>query len=368
MDSFYASCELSKRPDIREKPFVVGADPKEGKGRGVVIACNYAARKFGIRSATPISRAWELCPDAVYVRPNFRLYEEVSRRVFGMMKQFSDRVEQVSIDEAYLDVTARIIISPSQDEGEVEHGIRALAASIKKAVWETESITCSIGAADSKIIAKMAADVNKPDGLTIVHPRNVIAFLSPLPVSKIPGVGRVTQGILETKLNVKTIEELRKIPPEDLTTHFGRSGSWLLNVANGIGSNEVIEQWEPVSQSGETTFEDDEDDYEKIKATMFEVAEEVHRRIVSENYRFRNVGIKIRFTGFETHTRSRSLKSLTDSLDILKFECDRLLSEFVSSGKKVRLIGVRVSSLEKGESEAQTSLLQWEDIMNPKER
>src|SRR5579875_2583506 len=369
MDSFYASCELSLRPELKDTPFIVGADPKDGKGRGVVIACNYPARKLGVRSALPISKAWELCPQAVYVRPNFDFYGRVSEAVFEIIRQFADRVEQVSIDEAYLDVTGRVasmmmmMMMLSQDhkanDDQQEYSIRSLASSIKESIREKQGITCSIGVAESKIVAKIATDMNKPDGLTIVKPGKVMDFLAPLPVGRIPGVGKVTEGILNSRFGIRTIADLRGTPIEDLESAFGRNSAWLHNVANGIDRSEVVERWEHVSLSGETTFEQDESDFSKVAKAMYDVAQDVHRRAVSENYTFRNVGIKVRFSGFETHTRSRSLKVPTTSLEILNAECEKLLSEFARSGKKVRLIGVRVSSLERS-AEGQSSLLDWQ--------
>jgi len=354
MDSFYASCELSKRPELKSEPFVVGADPREGKGRGVVLACNYIAKKQGLRSGMPISRAWELSPNAHYVKPDFELYGTISGKVMQLLRNFADRTEQVSIDEAYLDVTERLD-RISEDLGiDRESAIRNLASEIKKSVSENQGITCSIGVANSKIIAKIATDMNKPDGLTIVKQEEVLSFLSPLPVSKVPGVGKVTQKILSERFKVEKISDLRKLPLDELKEAFGRSALWLLNVSNGIDEKDVVESWDPVSISGETTFMEDEGDYSKVKDVMDEVAKDVFSRIESDHYLFRNVGIKIRFTGFETHTRSKSLSAHSASFEVLIRECEKMLSEFYESERKVRLIGVRVSSLKKVEEDQKT--------------
>ncbi len=359
MDSFYASCELSRRPEMKSEPFVVGADPREGKGRGVVLACNYIAKKQGLKSGMPISRAWELSPKAQYVTPDFELYGEISRKVMQLVRQFGDRTEQVSIDEAYLDVTDRLR-KISREEGETRDiAIRELAAEIKKSVFDNQGITCSVGVANSKLVAKIATDMNKPDGFTIVKPEEVLSFLGPLSVSKIPGVGKVTQRTLSERFHIETIAELRKIPIDDLRDAFGRSGLWLSNVANGMDESEVVESWDPVSISSETTFQEDEGDYAKVRQVMEEVARDVFSRVESERYLFRNVGIKIRFTGFETHTRSKSLRAHSVSLEVLLHECEKMLSEFYESEKYVRLIGVRVSSLKKREDDQKT-LMDWE--------
>ncbi|MGH2638539.1 MAG: DNA polymerase IV, partial [Rhabdochlamydiaceae bacterium] len=196
-------------------------------------------------------------------------------------------------------------------------------------------------------------------GVTLVRPQEVRQFLSPLDVSKIPGVGKVSQKILLDKFGVKLISDLGKIRVEDLKERFGKTAIWLLKVAEGIDESEVVENWDPVSLSGETTFEQDEQDYAKVREAMLEVARDVYRRATSEGCLFRNVGIKIRFTGFETRTRAKSLSAYTDSREILERETEKMLSEFYESKKKVRLVGVRVSSLRKTER-TQSTLLDWE--------
>ncbi len=360
MDSFYASCELSLKPQLKDSPFVIGADPLDGKGRGVVLACNYPARKYGLRSGMPISTAWRLCPQARYDRPHFYLYEQVSTRVIKLLRPFADKLEQVSIDEAYLDVTARVkmIEKDIPDSSEIKI-IQDLCDAIRKSVSSNEKITCSIGASESKIVSKIASDVNKPDGVTIVPPEKVSEFLGPLEVSKIPGVGRVTQRVLENEFHAKTITQLRTVAIDALKLKFGRNAIWLSNVSRGIDDSPVAEGWEPVSISGETTFLEDEGDYGRISETLVEVCRDVHKRASNENFLFRNVAIKIRFSGFETHTRSKSLNVHSDSIDTLENVALSLLSEFEGSEKKVRLIGARVSSLAKKDND-QTTLLQWD--------
>jgi DNA polymerase IV (DinB-like DNA polymerase) len=358
MDSFYASCELAKNTDLRDSPFIVGADPKEGRGRGVVLSCNYPARKFGVRSGMPISKAWQLCPSAVYRLPNFALYGQVSARVIALLKDFTNRLEQVSIDEAYLEFTKDPSIGFFK-ESERKRAITSIAMAIKKKIKDQENITCSIGVSNSKVVSKIATDMNKPDGLTIIEPENVRDFLAPLPVERIPGVGKVTQKILTESFGIKTISELSKSPIEPLIDKFGRTAIWLREIAQGNDNSEVITNWEPVSESSETTFEEDEENYSRVADVMREVASEVHRRVVNDGYLFRNIGIKIRFSGFETHTRSRTLLVPTDSLEVVHRETEKLLSEFQSSGRGVRLIGVRLSSLEPKRSEGQSTLLEW---------
>jgi DNA polymerase IV (DinB-like DNA polymerase) len=358
MDSFYASCELAKNPSLKDSPFIVGADPQGGQGRGVVLSCNYSARKFGVRSGMPISKAWRLCPNATYVFPNFTLYGEVSKRVMKLLEEFTPKIEQTSIDEAYLDFSSDPAVG-SLNSSERKLAATAVALAIKKRIMDKENITCSIGISNSKIVSKIATDMSKPDGLTIVEPERVKEFLSPLPVEKIPGIGKVTQKTLLESFGVKTIADLTKCPIDLLKEKFGRSAIWFHEIAEGIDNSKVKSGWQPISESSETTFDIDENNYEVVLKAMKEVAAEVHRRVMKDGYLFRNIGIKIRFTGFETHTRSRTLIAPTDSLEVVYRESERLLSEFQSSGKSVRLIGVRLSSLEDRKSEGQSSLIEW---------
>lgn len=360
MDSFYASCELSLKPELRSEPYVVGADPHNGKGRGVVLACNYPARKFGLHSGMPISTAWRLCPQAHYDQPHFDLYEKISSRVMKLISAFADKLEQVSIDEAYLEVSERVrtVLNDVSNANELKV-IEDLCDSIMRSVSAEEKITCSIGAAGSKLVAKIASDVKKPNGFTIVTPAEVLDFLGSLDVSRIPGVGKVTQRLLLEKFQVKTISQLRKIPVENLRDEFGSSAIWLSNASRGIDESQVVEGWEPLSISGESTFLEDEGDYQKIRQKMLQVARDVHDRASSEGYFYKSVGIKIRFSGFETHTRSKSLPFYSSSLEVIEKETEKLLIEFEDSGKKLRLIGVRVSNLLIKDT-SQRTLTEWE--------
>ena len=364
MDSFYASCELKNYPDKIQRPFIVGADPRSGEGRGVILACNYEAKKLGLHSAMPIATAWRICPNGFYVRPNFDLYGKVSKSVMETIRTFADVMEQVSIDEAYIDDSLRVYgENPERNQaGSLiwsREKIEPIAKAIKKSVLDKEKISCSIGASNSKIVAKIATDLRKPDGLIIVEPHEVVDFLAPLPVGKVPGIGRVSQRILQEKFNAKTISELGKIPIDSLRDVFGRSALWFKQIVEGREFSEVVDGWEPKSISGESTFDEDELDYSKIRETMHGIALDVVTRATEEGYYFSNVGIKIRFTGFETHTRSKTLPVATESLQTVISECDKLLEEFSRMKKGVRLIGVRISALKMVEKDEQASLLDF---------
>ena len=340
LDAFYVSAERKERPELRGVPVAVGADPEGGKGRGVVIACSYEARKFGLRSGMPISQAYRLCPQATYIPPNWGLYERVSEEVMTTLRGFADKFEQGSIDEAYLDVTSR-----AGDEGSAA----LLAKKIKKAVLEKHGLTCSIGVAPNKSSAKIASDRNKPDGLTVVPFGSVAEFLAPLPVGVVPGIGRKTGDFLSEK-GITTIGQLQKLEGKQLLTWFGKNGVWLWGVIHGEENVEVKQQVLPKSLSVERTFMDDVKDFRRVREEAADGASELIRRVKSGGYSYRVAGVKIRFRGFETHTREKTLVSHTDDEGTLKEAVDRLLDEFETKGKPIRLVGVRVADIQRSTS------------------
>jgi len=337
LDAFYVSAERRERPELKGLPVAVGADPEEGKGRGVVIACSYEARKFGLRSGMPISQAYRLCPQATYIPPNWGLYERVSAEVMATLRSFADKFEQGSIDEAYFDVTSR-----ARDEESASR----LAKEIKKAVLEKHGLTCSVGVAPNKSSAKIASDRNKPDGLTVVPFDRVAEFLAPLPVGVVPGIGRKTGEFLSEK-GISTIGQLQELDGKQLITWFGKNGVWLWGVIHGKESVEVRQQEIPKSLSVERTFMDDVRDFRRVRKEAADGASELMRRVKSGGYSYRVAGIKIRFRGFETHTREKTLVSHTDDEGPLKEVVDKLLDEFETEGRPVRLIGVRVADIQR---------------------
>ncbi len=335
MDSFFASVEVREKPELKGKPIVVGADPKGGKGRGVVSTCSYEARKYGVRSGMPISRAYTLCPHAVFLPVNFPLYIKASREVMTILRKYAEKFQQVSIDEAYLDVSY---------VGSFET-VRELALRIKQEIFEKERLTCSIGAAPNKIIAKIASDYKKPDGLTVVEPSMVKEFLSPQPVKKIPGIGKKTEAALK-EMGIEKIGQLAACDVQELISHFGKWGIFMHELAHGVDESEVREEECCKSISRETTFEEDTNNIETLNHTMDALAEDVHKSLIEEVFLFRTVSIKVRSKGFITHTRAHTLEHYTDDLGVIKETAKVLLEEFLD-GRMVRLIGVRLSSLER---------------------
>jgi DNA polymerase IV (DinB-like DNA polymerase) len=341
MDHFYTAVEERERPEIRGKPVVVGADPKGGRGRGVVSTSNYEARKVGVRSGMPISQAWRLCPEAVYLPPNFPLYIKVSNEIMVIARSYADKFEQWGIDEAFLDVSDRV-------SGFVE--AEALALKIKQDIRLKESLTCSIGVGPNKLIAKVASDFRKPDGLTVVRGEEAEGFLAPLAVRKLLWVGRKTEEKLKA-LGVNTIGDLARFDASALTSMFGVLGWQLHLMARGLDRSEVEERVGVKSVSHETTFEEDTADPVAVLQALDELSAAVQKETLDQHLLFKTVTLKIRYENFETHTRSHTLPFLTNRLyDLQKTERE-LLSGCLHKDRKVRLIGVRVSSLVSSEKQ-----------------
>ena len=330
MDAFYASIEQLDDPNLKGRPVIVGADPRQGLGRGVVAACSYEARKFGVRSALPISRAWKLCPEGAYVRPRMERYVEVSHEVMEVLRRFTNLVEPLSIDEAFLDVTGSTTLfgAPIQ-----------IARAVKKQIREATGLTASAGVAPNKFLAKIASDLKKPDGLVVVDPDGVQAFLDDLPISRLWGVGPKTEVRLR-EMGLHTIGAVRARRQEDLIQALGNNlGAHLHQLAMGSDDRPVVPNWEPKSISNETTFEEDTRDRELLVKTIRRLAESVGRRLRRDNYRARKVTLKVRLEPFETHTRQVSLKRPVDTDEEIIRLALSLFDQF-SLERRIRLIGV----------------------------
>jgi len=337
MDAFYVSVERRENPDLNGKPVIVGADPKSGTGRGVVMACSYEAREMGIRSGMPIGMAWRKVPTAVYLRPNYELYGAVSESVINVLRSYADILEHVSIDEAFLDVTSKV------------HGFddaSGYAARVKAAVREREGLACTIGVGPNKSIAKIASDLAKPDGVKVVRPEEVAAFLDPLPVTKISGVGTKTAELLE-RVGVRTIGELARFPGAELKKILGKNSVWLWGIARGMEQLPVEERPDPKSISVERTFDRDVSEWTTVQETLRDVAHNVFLRAHAQGATFRTIGIKIRFEGFQTHLRERTLGSHVLDEKVLTDVAQDLAKEFAGRKRRVRLLGVRVTHLER---------------------
>ena len=335
LDAFYTSVEQRENPFLKGKALIIGPDPKGGKARGVVVACSYEARRKGIRSGQPISTAYRLMPDAVYARPDFELYADVSSDVMSFLRKYADKFEQASIDEAYMDVTN----SCTRYGGPVE-----LAQRIQSEMIQFLGLSCSVGIAPNKSAAKIASDMQKPNGLTFIDETKLRETLAPLPVSKISGIGSKTEQSLK-EIGISTIGELARCSPKVLYDRFGKSAVWLWAIANGEEHVEVEQNFVMRSIGAEHTFEEDTRDWSIIDKELTLLTDTVYTRLVEEKMVYRTVNLKIRFKGFETYTRSKSLRFPTAQKNTILETIVALCTEFRSNPKEVRLVGVRLSGL-----------------------
>ena len=335
MDAFYAAVEQREHPEWRGKPVVVGADPKQGSGRGVAMTASYEARKFGIRSAMPISVAYRLCPTAFFTPPNFPLYIAASESVMGVLHNHAGKFEQVGIDEAFIDVTGKV---HNTDE------IEKLALAIKKEIREKEKLSCSIGAAPNKLVAKVASDYKKPDGLTIIAAGGEKWFLAPLPVRKLIGVGEKTEAVLK-QIEINTIGDLAALPLEYLAKEFGKMGLYLHEAANGIDKSEVEENHEVKSINRNTTFDEDTLDGALIFTVIDEMLEDAHAAMAGHGFSCKTIGIRVRFEDFETHTKEKTLGEPATDISLIKGTAKKLLQPFLGDARKIRQVGVRLANL-----------------------
>ena len=332
LDAFFASVEVLENPKLAGKPVVVGGRPEE---RGVVAAASYPARAFGIHSAMPMARALALCPQVVIVPPRHRLYHEYSERVMIILHETSPLVEQMSIDEAYLDLTEQV--SAWEEAVEVAHRLQAR-------VREDIQLSASLGVAANKVVAKVASGRDKPGGLTVVRPGEEAVFLAPLPVQTLPGVGPVTAQKL-AELGVATIGDLAGVPEAELRARFGRPGADLALRARGIDDQPVVTGHELRSVSQEVTFSRDLADLETLRRQLWRLSQEVGQRLKEVNMAAGTVAIKLRYADFTTLTRQMSLAVPTDDEQEIYRAAQVLLDRAWQRGRPVRLLGVAARGL-----------------------
>lgn len=333
MDAFFAAVEQKRHPELIARPVIIGGDGDPTK-RGVVSTASYEARKFGIHSAMPLRTAYKLCPEAVFLPVDYEEYSRVSEKVKNILREFSPLMEDVGIDEAFLD------ISGSEEASE------EIAKKIKDKIKTELDLTCSIGIARNKLLAKIASDMKKPDGLTIISEGDIEKIIWPLPVRKLWGVGPKTEAYLKS-MGINTIGELAAMPLEKLIGHFGASyGNYLYEASRGIDESPMVTHWEPKSSSREVTFQRDTSDWQIIAKTLAGIAKEVADDIKRAGYLCRTVTVKIRFEDFKTYTRAKTMPEFTDSNEIIRKAAFEALSR-IELKKKVRLVGVRVSGLKK---------------------
>jgi len=333
MDAFFAAVEQQRQPELVGKPVVIGGsgDPTQ---RGVVSTASYEARKFGIHSAMPLRTAFKLCPDALFLPVDYREYSRVSEKIKSLLGEFSPVVEDVGIDEAFLDIT-----ETAKPSGEISQ-------EIKKRIGEHTGLTCSIGIAPNKLLAKIASDMQKPDGLMIITEADVESLIWPLPVRKLWGVGPKTEAYLKG-IGIMTIGELAAMSIDDLHRRFGKSyGNYLFEASRGIDESPLVTHWEPKSTSREVTFQCDIINWQELARNVAELTREVVKDIRSRQCRCRTVTVKMRFNDFRTLTRAKTLPGYSDSLEEIRKAAFDCLNRFEIK-KKVRLLGVRLSGFER---------------------
>lgn len=334
MDAFFAAVEERVNPSLKGKPVVIGSDPKDGRGRGIVATANYAARRYGIGSALPISTAWRRCPHAIFLRPRFKLYVSASRRIMDILRADADALEQVSIDEAYLDVSSRETFEAARD----------LAVSLQRKILKEERLSASLGVGPNKLIAKIASDHQKPAGITAVIPSRVREFLDPMPVRVLRGVGPKTSEHLRA-MGFETVSQLRAASEQRLSAEFGKFGRFLWREVRGIDDRPVDSSWEAKSMSREHTYQEDTDDAEELKRTLLSCVERVHGEMIGDGLWCHTLTVKIRYSGFETHSKQTTLKQPSGDLEYFRIAAADLLAPFLEGGRTVRLVGFGVSKL-----------------------
>ncbi len=332
MDAFFASVEQRDFPEYRGKPVIVGGSPE---GRGVVAAASYEVRKFGVHSAMPAAQAVRLCPHAIFVKPRFDVYREVSEQIRDIFFSFTDLVEPLSLDEAFLDVTENHINLPSAT---------LIAKEIKKQIKEKTRLTASAGVAFNKFLAKVASDMDKPDGLTVITPEQAEAFLEKLEIGEFYGIGNATEKKMKSH-GIHTGKDLKEWSEIDLVEKFGKTGRFYYRIVRGIDNREVKAHRIRKSIGKERTFSEDVDDLDWIHNFFDELAEKISASMKKKNAAGKTVTIKVRYDDFETVSRSTSFSHYINDAGDIAETAKQLLEQTQVGERKVRLLGITLSKL-----------------------
>lgn len=346
MDAFYASIEQKDNPHFRGKPLIVGGDPN---GRGVVAACSYEARAFGIHSAMACSRAVRLCPKASFTRPRIQRYREISTTIMEIFRQYTPLVEPLSLDEAFLDVTVNSV---------KEYSATLLAERIRQKIHDETGLTASAGISYNKFLAKVASDVNKPDGTTTIPPAQAQSFLAALPIGKFFGVGKVTEEKMH-KLGIRTGADLLTRKREEMRFHFGKNGSFFYNIVRGIDERPVQPHRVRKSVGTEITLHKDTNDLIEIRAILRNLAEKIESALLNKGIGGQTLTLKVRYHDFSTITRSRTWKYPLQTADEIQLFLPGLLSSTRVGKKEIRLLGLSLSKLTKTKAYPRQLLLPY---------
>ena len=347
MDAFYASVEQRDNPEYRGRPVIVGGSPQR---RGVVAACSYESRKFGVHSAMSSARAAKLCPEAVFIKPRFDVYRRISGQIKAIFLRYTELVEPLSLDEAYLDVS---------DSGLFRGSATRIAEAVKTEIRNTTGLTASAGVSYNKFLAKIASDMDKPDGLYVITPEAGEAFIENLPVGRFYGVGKATEARM-AKLNISTGADLKMLSREQLHRHFGKTGEFYYHIARGIDRRAVSNRRQRKSISSETTFMEDLLDTEKLLGSLHKLADETFASLANKQLSARTLTIKVKYADFQQVTRSKTLPEPFVTATSVGPVLAELLAKTDAGKRRVRLLGVGLSNLQPlstAQNLQQTSLL-----------
>lgn len=333
MDAYYAAVEIRENPSLKGKPLIVGGHPQS---RGVVSTCSYEARKYGIHSGMSSFQAWQLCKSAIFVFPNFALYKEISSQIREVFYKYTDLVETMSLDEAYLDVTENKINEPLAVN---------IAKAIKIEILETTRLTCSAGVSYNKFLAKIGSELKKPDGLVVIPPEKAQEILFNLPIEKFYGIGKVTAARMK-HMRIHFGKDLFKLELKDMIKRFGKTGVFYYYVVRGIDEREVIPYSEPKSISCETTLDEDIDSFQQLTEVLSELADKLSFRMKLKQIQGQTITIKIKYDNFQTVTKSISLKQMTAEREVIYHHSEQLLIRHWDNKRKVRLLGIGLNKLD----------------------
>ncbi len=344
MDAFFAAVEQRDNPSLRGRPVIVGGDPDR---RGVVATCSYEARKFGVHSAMASKTAVRLCPKAVFVRPRFSEYKEASDTIRSIFLDYTDLVEPLSLDEAYLNVT--------ENKKNIPYATM-IAKDIRNRIFAETNLTASAGVSYNKFLAKTASDVNKPDGMTVIRPCDAESFLEQLPIGKFYGIGKATEKKM-LALGITKGRELKELPLEKLIRHFGKAGAFYYDIVRGIDRREVMPERIRKSVGKETTFNEDISDRDQMCDIISKLSHQVSGYLLKNSIKGRTVTLKVKYDNFECATRSITLENCIDDPAAIQSQALSLLLETEAGKRKVRLLGVSLSNLDNDEKEENLQLI-----------
>jgi len=337
MDAFYAAVEQRKNPSLKGKPVIVGGDPER---RGVVSTCSYEARKYGVKSAMPSRTAVKLCPHGIFLNPDFKAYREASRDILQIFHDYTDLVEPLSLDEAFLDVT--------ENKKNIPYAT-AIAREIREHIFTKTGLTASAGVSYNKFLAKSASEINKPDGLAIIRPEDAGIFLESLPIGKFFGIGKATEKKMFT-LGITNGAELKEKSQEILVKHFGKAGQFYYHIVRGVDNREVMSERVCKSVGKETTLDEDIDSIIDMHSILENLGLMVENNLKRKEIKGKTVTLKVKYADFESATRSITLNSFVNDSATISGYAKNLLNETRAGEKKIRLLGISMSNLDNDDS------------------